>query len=97
MLDKNYFMNKSEFYRICAKKCGSNEKQISTVLAGVRCALVEVLNLGEDVNINGVGKFYVKVKPPRTITNNLSGKEVLVDQKFSVAFRGSKKLAKEIG
>ena len=52
---------------------------------------------GENVNINGLGKFYVKVKPPRTITNNLSGKEVLVDQKFSVAFRGSKKLAKEIG
>lgn len=66
-------------------------------MSGVRSALIEVLNFGENVNINGLGKFYVKVKPPRTITNNLSGKEVLVDQKFSVAFRGSKKLAKEIG
>lgn len=66
-------------------------------MSGVRSALIEVLNLGENVNINGLGKFYVKVKPPRTITNNLSGKEILVDQKFSVAFRGSKKLAKEIG
>lgn len=91
------FMNKNEFYRICAKKCGSNEKQIGRFMSGVRSALIEVLNLGENVNINGLGKFYVKVKPPRTITNNLSGKEVLVDQKFSVAFRGSKKLAKEIG
>ena len=91
------FMNKNEFYKICAKKCGSNEKQIGHFMAGVKTALIEVLNLGENVNINGLGKFYVKITPPRTITNNLSGKEILVDQKFSVAFRGSKKLAKEIG
>ncbi len=90
-------MNKNQFYKICAKKCGTNEKQIHVFMSGLKSALVEVLNLGENVSINGLGKFYVKVRPPRTITNNLNGKEVLVDQKFAVAFRGSKKLSKQIG
>lgn len=90
-------MNKREFYEVCAKKCGTNKKQVEMFMKGAKSALIEVLNLGEDVKISGLGRFFVKVKPPRTITNNLSGREVLVDQKFSVGFRGSKKLAKEIG
>lgn len=90
-------MNKNEFYKVCANVSGESQKVVEKVLCGARQALVDVLNVGENVNINGVGKFFVKVRPPRTMTNNLSGKEVLVGQKFCVAFRGSKKLSKEIG
>lgn len=90
-------MNKNEFFRVCAKKSGMQTSEVEKVFEGARRALVEVLNVGEEVKIGGLGKFFVKVRPPRTITNNLNGKEVLVGQKFCVAFRGSKKLSKEIG
>lgn len=90
-------MNKNEFFRVCAKESGVKMSEVEKVLEGARRALIGVLNVGQDVRIGGLGRFFVKVRPPRTMTNNLSGKEVLVGQKFCVVFRGSKKLSKEIG
>ncbi len=89
-------MNKNEFYQMCAKKLDMNKSQLEKVMEGVKDCLMESLSMGQVVNFNGVGKFFIKFKPAKTITSNLNGKELIIDQKFQVAFKSSKKLSRQI-
>ena len=89
-------MNKNSFIRACSKRCGKGEKELENVFETMKECLLEALCQGREVKFLGVGKFFVRVLPPKTIINNFTHKETLVMQRFRVVFKTSKKFSEQI-
>lgn len=69
-----------------ARESGLIQKDVSDVLEATFSTILEGLNNGEDIAINGFGKFVVKVRPSRKSTNPKTGESIIVKPRKVVKF-----------
>lgn len=71
-------MTKSELIKQMASKMESTQKNTEKALDVFLETVVETLSKGEDINLVGFGKFYVKERAGRVGRNPQSGEEIQI-------------------
>lgn len=84
-------MKKSELIKTTARICGLTESQARDVIRTLTNVITEELRTGEDVMIDGFGKFYVTDYPGREVVTP-TGQTVTIDNCRSPRFKASGKL-----
>ena len=81
-----------ELNKAVAEKLEMTEKDVAKVVDAVFETMTETMTAGNEVNLNGFGKFMVKVRPARTGRNPRIGASVEIPEKRNVAFRPAHQL-----
>lgn len=75
------------------------EKELPRITEILRVAFVEIgsaLANGEDVYLEGFGRFYPDFKPPRKIHSGITNKEYMTKRKIFVRFNAFKGLNSKV-
>lgn len=89
-------MKKSELVSLLAEKTGGTKRSANAFLDALRNVCHERLAVGEDVNINGVGRLSTVFRAGRDAKNPRTGEPVVIDAYRAVAFRAARKLKKAL-
>lgn len=81
-----------ELNKAVAEKLEMTEKDVAKVVDAVFETMTETMKAGNEVNLNGFGKFMAKVRPARTGRNPRTGASVEIPEKRNVAFRPAHQL-----
>lgn len=81
-----------ELNKAVAEKLEMTEKDVAKVVDAVFETMTETMTAGNEVNLNGFGKFMVKVRPARTGRNPRTGASVEIPKKRNVTFRPAHQL-----
>lgn len=85
-------MNKTELVSSIADKNNITKKDAEGLVDGLIETIIDALNEGDKVNINGFGVFDVKVSPERRGRNPRTGEEIIIQEHKSVTFKASKSI-----
>jgi len=83
-------MNLSELAQAIAAKTGSSQADVKTTISAVFDQLADAAARGEEVSINGFGKFSVKDRPERQGRNPSTGEAMTIAASKKVAFTAAK-------
>lgn len=84
-------MNKNDFIHEVAAKAEITIKDTRAVIAAVEQVIQDALISGDEITLNGVGKFYTVVKPAAICRNPIDGSQIEVPERNYPKFKyGSK-------
>lgn len=63
-----------------------NPDQVASILRAGNEAIMDALSEGEDVELDGFGRFWPDIKPPRALHSNLTQSEYQLGHKVLVRF-----------
>ena len=89
-------LTKSEIISKVVDANGQAKNRSSEAVEKLIGIIKSTLESGEDVSINGFGRFCVKAKKERKGRNIVTGVELIIDARRVVTFRCSKKLKDRI-
>ncbi len=89
-------LNKKALAEIVAEKTGLTKKDSVETLDVVFNAITESLKKGTKVDINGFGKFEVKVRSARTGINPLTRETIKIAESKVPAFKAAKALKEAV-
>ena len=87
-------MNKTDFLKFLSNQTEESIKTCQKILNHTRKLINEVCFKGEGVRFRGLGKFFLKERPPRRTFNPQTGRYYYSKNKVFVDFAPSKKIAK---
>jgi len=79
--------NDQDLAKAAAKQAGVSQKQARLVLDSVKAEIITQLKAGEEVRLNGLGKFYAKHKNAHQARNPKTGEKVDVPAKNYLRFK----------
>lgn len=82
-------MNNKEFTSTLAERCGYTVKDTSKLIATLLSDIVEKLEEGNMITVQGFGTFEVKKKAERISRNPLTKQRVLVPPKLVLTYKPS--------
>jgi len=85
-------MNLSELAQAIATKTGSSQADVKTTISAVFDQIADAAARGEEVSINGFGKFSVKDRPERQGRNPSTGEAMTIAASKKVSFTAAKGL-----
>jgi len=85
-------MNLSELAQAIATKTGASQADVKTTIAAVFDQIADAAARGEEVSINGFGKFSVKDRPERPGRNPSTGEAMTIAASKKVSFTAAKGL-----
>ncbi|KHL24275.1 transcriptional regulator HU subunit alpha [Croceibacterium mercuriale] len=85
-------MNLSELAQAIATKTGSSQADVKITIAAVFDQIADAAARGEEVSINGFGKFSVKDRPERQGRNPSTGEAMTIAASKKVSFTAAKGL-----
>lgn len=83
-------MTKTQLIKQMAVKMESTQKDAEKALSAFLESVVETLSKGEDVNLVGFGKFYVKERASRIGRNPQTGEEIQIPACKVPSFKAGK-------
>ena len=89
-------MNKEEFAKNVAARCGISVKEAKICVDGVLDELTDALKKKEPVSFIGWGNFSVKHRDEKIGRNPATGEEMTIPAKNAVSFKAGKKLEEAI-
>ena len=84
-------MYKQQFTASVARDMNYTVSEVTEVLDKAFKIIIENLNAGEEVNINGFGRFKLKYYKPRIIVNPRTGLKYIRKERATVIFAPSNK------
>ena len=73
------------------------DNQANAICRLVFANIAEALSEGEDVYLEGFGRFYPNCVPPKKVKSSLTGREMVTDYKVVVKFNSFSKLDEKVG
>jgi DNA-binding protein HU-beta len=89
-------MNKKQFVERMVERTDSPKGEAEKHLEAFTTTVSEALKAGEEVQIPGFGKFYVREQKAREGRNPLSGEKMRIEARKVPAFKGGKALKESI-
>ena len=84
-------MNKGDFINKLSEQSNLPKSYCSRVLNACYSVLIDSLKKGEELNLKGFGRFFVKTRRERLVKNPLTGNKILIEQKNIPRFKLSTK------
>jgi DNA-binding protein HU-beta len=82
-------MNNKEFQSALAAKLGISSAEVEELQQAATTALVNELQTGNSINVQGFGSFEVREKEERAVVNPLTKERSIVPAKKALAFKVS--------
>lgn len=82
-------MNNKEFTTLLAEKCGYTIKDTTKIVATLLSGMVQELQEGNMITVQGFGTFEVKKKTERISMNPVTRQRVLVPPKLVLTYKPS--------
>lgn len=73
-----------------------NNVQIMGILRVATDQIIEALSEGEDVALDGFGRFYPDIKPPKKVHSGITGKKYNIGPRVIIKFNAFNKMSKEV-
>ena len=83
-------MNNNDLADRVAAENGVSKAEARKLVDGVLAAIVEVASKGEEVSLNGFGKFKIKASPEREGRNPSSGETIQIAASRKLTFSAAK-------
>jgi len=80
-------MNKTELIKAIADNSNLSKKDAKTMLVSFCELIKDCLNKGEEVRINGFGKFEVKNRTSRTVINPKTKEKMIIPETKKAYFK----------
>lgn len=85
-------MNMNELAEAIAKKTGASQADVKTTVSAVFDQIADAAARGEEVSINGFGKFSVKDRAERPGRNPSTGEAITIAASKKLSFTAAKGL-----
>ena len=89
-------MNKQELVKAIAEGAELTQKDVRVMVDAYTSVIAEAVSNGEEVMVQGFGKFYPVEKEARTARNPKTGEAVEVPAKTVVRFKAGKDLKEAV-
>lgn len=85
-------MNKTELISAISSEASVSKKEAKVMLASLCTLIKEALKKGEEVKINGFGKFEVKKRNERVVINPATKQKMILPSVNKASFKASSDL-----
>lgn len=89
-------MNTAELSENLAEKHGLSKSDARAVVESIFGTIVDAVNAGEDVSLNGIGKFSLKETPEREGRNPSTGEAMTIQAQRKIAFAPAKAVKEKL-
>ena len=85
----SHFMYKQQFVACVARDTNYTVREVTEVFDKAFRVIIDNLNAGEEVNINGLGRFKLKYHKPRIVVNPKTRLKYIREERATVVFAPS--------